>query len=231
MNIEICINAVEGAIIAEKYGAKRVELCSALSVGGLTPSYGLIKLCVEKTLVEVHVIIRPKEGGFVYNSQDIELMKIDISEAKRAGAKGVVFGVLTAENTISNYNAVLVEFAKSLDLEVTFHRAFDFLPDYKSGIQKLIDFGFDRVLTSGTKPTAIEGIEVIDFLQKNFGAEIQIMAGSGVNLENALQLAATGINNLHFTAQKSTNLNTQLSMGELMVVDEEKIKNIVDLFR
>lgn len=230
MNIEICINSVEGAIIAEKYGAKRVELCAALSVGGLTPSYGLIKQCVEKTMVEVHVIIRPKEGGFIYNSQDIEVMKIDIFEAKRAGAKGVVFGVLTAENTVSNYNATLIDFAKSLDLEVTFHRAFDFLFDYKAGIKKLIDFGFDRILTSGTKQTAIEGIKVIDFLQKNFGTEIQIMAGSGVNQNNALQLAATGINNLHFTALKSTNLRSQLSMGELLVVDEEKIKNIIDLF-
>jgi copper homeostasis protein len=231
MNFEICINSVEGAIAAEKYGAKRVELCSALSVGGLTPSYGLIKQCVEKSSAEVHVIIRPKEGGFVYDSQDIILMKIDIAQAKRAGAKGVVFGVLTADNTISNYNKKLVDFAKSLNLEVTFHRAFDFLSDYKTGIQKLIDFEFDRVLTSGTKTTAIEGVEVIDFLQKNFGDKIQIMAGSGVNSENALQLAATGIDNLHFTAQKSSNTKIQLSMGELMVVDEEKIKNVIDLFR
>lgn len=231
MNFEICINSVEGAIAAEKYGAKRVELCSALSVGGLTPSYGLIKQCVDKMLVEVHVIIRPREGGFVYNSEDIALMKIDISEAKRAGAKGVVFGVLTGGRKISSFNEELVKFAKSFNLEVTFHRAFDFLLDYTTGIQKLIDFGFDRVLTSGTKPTAIEGVEVIGFLQKNYGDKIQIMAGSGVNASNALQLAATGIENLHFTAQKSTNLKAQLSMGELLVVDEAKIKNIVDLFK
>lgn len=231
MNIEICINSLEGAIIAQKYGAKRVELCSALSVGGLTPSYGLIKQCAQKKIVDVHVIIRPKEGGFVYNFNDIELMKIDILEAKRAGAIGVVFGVLTVDNTVSNYNTILVEFAKSLNLEVTFHRAFDFLTDYKSGIEKLIEIGFDRVLTSGTKPTAIEGIEVITSLQRFFGDKIQIMAGSGVNPKNALQLAKTGIENLHFTAQKPTSINTQFSMGEVKVVDEEKIKNIIDLFR
>jgi len=231
MNIEICINSLEGAIIAERYGAKRVELCSALSVGGLTPSFGLIKQCVQKTKVEVHVIIRPKEGGFVYNLEDISLMKIDISAAKRAGAKGVVFGVLTKDNTIADYNITLVEFAKTLNLEVTFHRAFDFLIDYKLGIEKLIEIGFDRVLTSGTKPTAIEGIEVIASLQKRFGDKIQIMAGSGVNKKNALQLANTGIENLHFTAQKPISINTQFSMGEVTVVDEEKIKNIIDLFQ
>ncbi|UMB54565.1 copper homeostasis protein CutC [Lutibacter sp. A64] len=230
MTFEICINSVEGAIVAAKYGAKRVELCTALNVGGLTPSFGLIQQCVEKSSVEVHVIIRPKEGGFTYDLQDIELMKIDISEAKRAGAKGVVFGILTVDNTVSNYNKELVNLAKSLNLEVTFHRAFDFILDYKTGIQKIIDVGFDRLLTSGTKPTAIEGIEVINFLQKNFGNKIEIMAGSGVNSENALQLAATGIKNLHFTVIKSINLNSKLSMGELKVIDEVKIKNIVDLF-
>ena len=231
MVFEVCINSVEGAIIAEKYGVKRVELCSALSVGGLTPSYGLIKQCVNNSSVEVHVIIRPKVGGFVYNLQDIALMKIDIAEAKRAGAKGVVLGVLTLENTVSEYNAALVEYAKSFNLQVTFHRAFDFLADYKLGIQKLIDFGFDRVLTSGTKPKAIDGIEVIGFLQKDFGTKIEIMAGSGVNPENALKLASIGIENLHFTAQKSTYSESRLSMGEFKEVDEEKIKNIVNLFR
>ena len=231
MNIEVCINSVEGAIVAEKYGAKRVELCSALSVGGLTPSFGLIKECVDSSSVEVHVIIRPKEGGFTYNLQDIALMKIDISEAKRAGAKGVVFGVLTENNTVSNYNKELVSYAKSLNLEATFHRAFDFISDYKAEIQKIIDFGFNRLLTSGTKPTAIEGIDVIDFLQKNFGTKIEIMAGSGVNSENALQIAATGIKNLHFTAQKTSQSNVQLSMGASTIVDEDKIKNIVMLFQ
>ncbi|UMB61112.1 copper homeostasis protein CutC [Lutibacter sp. A80] len=231
MNIEVCINSVDGAIAAEKFDAKRVELCTALSVGGLTPSFGLIQQCVEASTVEVHVIIRPREGDFTYNLQEIALMKIDISEAKRAGATGVVFGVLTANNTISDLNKVLVDFAKSLHLEVTFHRAFDFISDYKVGIQKIIDFGFDRLLTSGTKPTAIEGLQVIDFLQKDFGNNIQIMAGSGVNSENALQLAATGIKNLHFTALKSINSNSKLSMGEFKVVDEVKIKNIVELFQ
>jgi copper homeostasis protein len=230
MTFEVCANSVEGAIAAEKYGVKRIELCSALSVGGLTPNFGLIQQCVEKSLVEVHVMIRHKEGGFVYSAQDINIMKIDIAEAKRAGAKGVVFGVLTEDSKVSKYNKELVNFAKSFNLEVTFHRAFDFLTDYKTGIEQLIEFGFDRLLTSGLQPTAEQGLKVIELLQKKYGNKIEIMAGSGVNAKNALKLASTGIKNLHFTAQKSINSKTQLSMGELMVVDEEKIKTITNLF-
>ena len=140
MNFEICTDSVEGAVAAGKFGAKRIELCSALSVGGLTPSYGLIKQCVEKSTVEVHVIVRHKEGDFNYNDEDVELMKIDIEASKKAGAHGVVFGILDENNEISIKNKELVIFSKSLGLEVTFHRAFDFVPNYKSISEKSYPF-------------------------------------------------------------------------------------------
>jgi len=104
MNIEICTDSVEGAIIAQKYEAKRIELCSALSVGGLTPSIGLIKQCVISSTVEVHVLIRPREGDFKYSMNEVEIIKSDIKMAKKAGAKGVVFGVLTEKNEVSSLN-------------------------------------------------------------------------------------------------------------------------------
>ena len=230
MTFEICTDSVEGAIVAGNYGAKRIELCAALTVGGLTPNIGLIQKCVELSTVEVNVIIRHKEGGFVYNSTDVELMKIDIESAKKTGAKGVVFGILTADNSVSELNKELVQFSKSLGLEVTFHRAFDFISDYKTAIKTIVKMGFDRLLTSGLQATAIEGISVISYLQENHGHEIQIMAGSGVNSENALELAKTGIQNLHFTARKSSGISVELSMGDMMVVDKSKIKNITDLF-
>lgn len=230
MIFEICTDSVEGIIAAEKYEVKRIELCTALSVGGLTPSYGLVKACTNNSPVEVHAMIRHKEGGFNYNSDDINLMKIDISAMKNAGAKGVVFGVLSDDGTVSKLNNELANFSKSLELEITFHRAFDFVVDYKTAIKTIIDMGFDRLLTSGLKPTAQEGLAVISYLQENHGSEIQIMAGSGVNAQNALKIAETGIRNLHFTARKSQNNPTRLSMGELMDVDEEKIKGIVSLF-
>lgn len=231
MDFEICTDSVEGAIAAEKYGAKRIELCAALSAGGLTPNIGLIQKCVEHSNVEVNVIIRHKEGGFDYDQSDVEIMKVDIEAAKNVGAKGVVFGILNKDNTISELNRELVEFTKSLGIEATFHRAFDFVSDYKSAIKILIEMGFDRLLTSGLQPTAIEGLSVIDYLQKNHRHEIEIMPGSGVSAKNALKIAETGIKNLHFTARKSSGININLSMGEKMIVDEEKIKNIVNLFQ
>ncbi len=231
MNFEICTDAVEGAIAAEKYGVKRIELCSALSVGGLTPSFGLIQQCVKKSNVQVHTMIRHKEGGFEYDINDIELMKTDISMAKKAGASGIVLGILDKNSEVSNLNDGLVKFAKSLNLEITFHRAFDFVSDYNSAIKKIISFGFDRLLTSGLQSTAIEGLDLITELQSNYGQSIQIMAGSGINETNALKIASSGIHNIHFTARKKASSEIKLSMGELLVVDEVKIKEIIGQFK
>ena len=231
MNFEICTDSVEGAIIAEKYGVKRIELCSALSVGGLTPSIGLIQQCVQKSVVEVHVMIRHKEGGFCYSEMDVALMKVDIENAKTAGAKGVVFGILNSTHEVSNLNIGLVGLAKSLDLEVTFHRAFDFVAYYQQAIEQLIAMNVDRLLTSGLQSTAEKGLAIITDLQTKYGNQIQIMAGSGINASNVLKIANSGINNIHFTARKSIQNSTKFGMGELMSVDEEKIRAITTLFR
>jgi copper homeostasis protein len=231
MIFEVCTDSIEGVLTAERLGANRVELCSALSVGGLTPNIGLIKQCVSISSIEIHVMIRHREGSFNYSKVDVEIMKSDIIASKEVGAKGVVFGILTEENEVSNLNKELVSLSKSLGLEVTFHRAFDFVQDYKKAISTIIEYGFGRLLTSGLKRKAEEGLEVISFLQKNYGNSIQIMAGSGINALNALKIAKSGINNIHFTARKTGGISTGLSMGEVMVVDEEKIKSIITQFK
>ena len=230
MILELCCDSLAGAKIAAKYGIQRIELCSALTVGGLTPSLGLIRQCASIQEVEVHVMIRHKEGNFIYSDEEIELMKLDIEAAKKSGAHGVVFGVLTEKNLIAIKNEELVSYAKNLNLEITFHRAFDFIADSKQAIQQLIKFGFDRVLTSGKKSTAILGIDTIAMLQKEFGKEIQIMAGSGVSVNNALNFTTAGIENLHFSAKKVDKDTMELGMGSNTVVDEEKIRSISNLF-
>jgi copper homeostasis protein len=230
MIFEVCTDSLDGALAAGKFGAKRIELCAALSVGGLTPNYGLIQACIEKSSVEVHVIIRPREGDFNYNLQEIEIMKKDIEVAKNAGATGVVFGVLNEKNEISKANKDLFDFSKSFALEVTFHRAFDFVPDYHTAIEKIIEYGFDRLLTSGLEQTAIEGFSVIKELQVTYGDKIQIMAGSGITAANVLKLAEAGIENFHFTARKSIPSKDSFSMGKNFVVDEDKIQNIINQF-
>ena len=229
MNIEICTDSLEGVLAAEKYGGSRVELCAGLSVGGLTPSIGLVKECTKNSTIEIHVIIRHREGDFVYNENDVEIMKADIKAMKKVGASGVVFGVLDVCAEISDLNGELQKYAKSLGLEVTFHRAFDFVADHITAIEKIIDLGFDRLLTSGLEKTAIKGIDNIKYLQSNYGDKIQIMAGSGISPANVLEIAGTGVDNIHFSAGKSM-FKTIHSMGENRPVDEEKIKNIIDQF-
>lgn len=231
MNFELCTDSVEGAKLASQYGFKSIELCSALGIGGLTPSFGLIKACVDQSNSEVHVMIRHREGNFIYDKTDIDLMKIDIAAAKKAGAHGVVFGVLDSDHTISDLNQDLVQQAKKHGLASTCHRAFDFVPDDQVAIKKIVDFGFDRLLTSGLKEKAEDGIELIADLHRAYGDLIQIIAGSGVNEENALVFAEAGINYLHFTARRSAKASLKLGMGVEMPTDEVKINSILGLFK
>lgn len=230
MIFEICTDSFEGARMAQKFGAKRIELCSALSVGGLTPSPSLTALCESIKQIETHVMIRSREGNFVYSAAEIEIMKKDIQLQAEAGAHGVVFGCLTADNTINiQQNIILVEEARKYGLECTFHRAFDFVSSPIEALESLINIGFNRILTSGEKPTAFEGIELIKQLVKKANGEIEIMAGSGVSSTNAVELASTGVNALHFTSHHSESY--QLNMGSSTIPDKEKIQSIISLFK
>lgn len=229
MKFELCTDSIEGAKIASKFGFESIELCAALSVGGLTPNYGLIKQCVDRSNVEVHVMIRHKEGGFQVSNDDIALMALDFKAAKDAGAHGVVFGILDDQNQVAETNKKLVDLANELGLKTTFHRAFDFVPDFRIAIQKVTAFGFDRLLTSGLQDEALKGLKVIAEIQQNYGQRIQVIAGSGVNAGNALRFSGLGINYLHFTARKPESEAMQMGMGQAMVTDTDKIEKIINL--
>lgn len=227
MIFELCTDSLEGVLEAQHKQCKRVELCSALSIGGLTPSYGMVKQCVTLSDIEIHAMIRPREGDFVYTFLEIEQMEYDIKQFALLGVKGVVFGVLNEENEISNLNLRLLELAKSLELEVTFHRAFDFVKDTDLAIKMLLEFGFDRLLTSGCEKTAEEGLTLLKELEVNYGHLIQIMAGSGVNGGNIHQFVNAGIKQVHFTARIRVLESAQLDMGIKTEVDKTKIENII----
>jgi copper homeostasis protein len=230
MNLELCTDCFEGALLAGRYGFKRIELCSALSEGGLTPSFGMIKSCAEIGTVEVHAMIRSRGGSFTCNDEELLIMESDIQAASQAGAKGVVFGILDTDMKVSQKNQRLVVLARSFGLQATFHRAFDQVEDPFEALDQLIQMGFDRLLTSGLKDKAIDGLELISAMHQKFGSKIQIMAGSGVNRENALSLSKTGIDNLHFTARRPSDEKIIPGMGFNMVTDETKIRAISDLF-
>ena len=226
MVLELCSDSLQGVISAGKFRLNRVELCSALELGGLTPNIGLVKACVDANCVEIHAMLRPRGGGFVYNSEELKIMESDLRAFAAIGVKGVVFGILNSDHTISEANKTLVDLASSFDMEVTFHRAFDLVNDKHEAAQQLIDFGFTRILTSGGASKAIEGLEIMKELHMKHGNQIQILAGSGISSENALIFKNAGIQQLHFTARKEINTMNSFGFGNEYEVDEAKIEAI-----
>lgn len=227
MDFELCIDSVEGAKIASKFAAKRVELCSALSEGGLTPSIGMIEACVNAGNAEVYVMIRPSAGGFVYSDDELQLMERDMRAAASVGAHGVVFGILTPDfNVDIQKNMYLMETAIALGLGTTFHRAIDLCPNPIEALDNLIHIGFKRILTSGGRNSAEKGINQIERLFRHANGQLEIMAGSGINPENVHLFKAIGIDAVHCTAKKSLSEKLALDMGPKYEVDADKIRKI-----
>jgi len=226
VELEACVEALAEAKLASIHKLKRIELCSALDVGGLTPSIGLIEACAKLPHIEMHVLIRPRPGDFAYGPAELELMKRDIKMSAKKGARGVVFGVLNKAGLLNfEVNKKLIQLSKSLGMEATFHRAFDVSENPEKVLNQLIELGFDRLLTSGQADTAIEGIETIRELVQQAERKIQIMAGSGVNPTNALQLVETDVDALHFSVRKPLK-EERLGMGTTYQPDLAKIEAI-----
>ena len=189
-SLEICVESLESAIAAEQGGAQRVELCAALSEGGLTPSLGLIRAVRSRVQIGVHVIIRPRAGDFLYSADEITIMREDLRLAADAGANGVVLGLLSADGDVNiQQTRELVELAKPL--EVTFHRAFDMTRDLHQALEDVIQTGAVRVLTSGGEATATLGSGRIQQLLFAARGRIELMAGGGVKPENIAAIADT----------------------------------------
>jgi len=230
MQVEICIETLEEAKLAAKYGCNRIEVCSALDLGGLTPSIGLINSCLELNSIESHILIRPRAGNFVYSSSEIEIMKADIQIAAKAGAKGVVFACLNIDNEIDIIaNNLLIQTAGEHQLKITFHRAIDFTKNYFKSFEIITELGFDRVLTSGREVTAFEGLENIKTLISKNNTSIEIMAGSGINAENVHLFRDIGLNAIHFSIRKQDFISNNVSMGNQFSPDENKIKQIIQI--
>ena len=156
-------------------------------------------------------------------------MQTDIVTASKIGAKGVVLGVLNNQHQVVDINLKLLDLAKSHHLQVTFHRAFDLVSDMEKSIEKIIEMQFDRVLTSGLMENVLLGLKNLSHLAKNYGDQIEIMAGGGVNKDNAKRIASLGIQNLHFTSHKPS-VEPKPGFGVSYETDETKIKSIVSLF-
>jgi len=210
MIFEVCANSYESAINAEKGGAHRIELCENLSVGGLTPNFDLAKKVISELNIPVFILIRPRKGDFNYSHEEFEQIKKDIILFKKIGCKGIVSGILTKDKKLDiNKTKELIKLSRPL--EFTFHRAFDEVLNPINVLHQLIKLRADRILTSGQKKTAIDGIELIKKLINISNNTIKIMPGSGINSTNILEINKLNINEIHGSFSKSSKNNKKSS--------------------
>lgn len=222
--LEICAGDIASVAAAAKAGAQRVELCSALALGGITPSEGFIREARKFRELKIHVLIRPREGDFVYSPAETEVMLADIETASRSGADGVVVGALRPDASVdTETTGRLIEKAKSLGLSVTFHRAFDLVADPFEALEAVIALGADRLLTSGAAPSAQSGAEMLRRLNERAGGRISLIAASGVNSGNTAEiLSVSGCREIHASARRKVATAMQSSRsGVAMGSDSE----------
>ncbi len=239
--LEICCYSIESALIAEKAGAHRVELCDNYLEGGTTPSHATIKQAIQLLDIPVNVIIRPRGGAFLYSDIEYKIIKNDVIVAKELNANGVVVGFLNEDGSIDEQKTnEIVELAKPM--EVTFHRAFDMCKEPTVALKQLIKAGVKRILTSGQKNKAIDGIELLAKLVTQAGDDIIIMPGSGVNATNISELIEkTQASEYHSSAKsfeksKMKYFHNNVNMGgsknldefSKITVDAQKVKAILE---
>jgi len=189
ISLEVCANSAQSAIEGQKGGAIRIELCDNLTEGGTTPSLSQIEESRQLIDIQLNILIRPREGDFLYSDLEFEIMKQDIHYCGKLKCNGVVFGILNPEGSIDKKrNKELVEIAHKYGMNVTFHRAFDRCKDLFSSLEDIIELGCDHILTSGGKKTAPEGKDILKKLIEQAGERIVIMPGGGITENNIGEL-------------------------------------------
>ena len=216
--VEACVDAIDAALEAEQGGAGRIELCGELLQGGVTPSAGLIGAVWERIQIPVFVLIRPRTGDFLYDDDELDVMLRDIEMARSLDVVGVVIGALTHDGDIDvGTVSTLIEAAGNM--EVTFHRAFDFVKDQNVALEALIELGVARVLTSGGAATALEGATALARLVAQAGERITILAGGSITAANIGDVVRrSGVSEVHLRAaarvdSAMTHRRTKVSLG------------------
>lgn len=241
--VEICANSLESALIAQRGGADRVELCDAMSEGGTTPSYGTMAAARDLLKsTKLNIIIRPRGGDFLYNDREMDIMLRDIELARKLGADGIVTGVLTAMGHVDvPHMRELISTAG--DMSITFHRAFDMCADYAEALENIIALGCHRILTSGGADKAVNGLDNLGKMVEAAKNRIIIMPGSGINPDNIELIAhKSGACEFHLSARKVHDSkmiyrNTSVSMSGASHADEysysltdlDTVKKVVSL--
>lgn len=240
--VEVCCGSYYDAKQAALGGAERIELNSALMLGGLTPTVATLRLVKEQfPQLKVVAMVRPRGAGFCYTEEEFQVMEEECRDLLENGADGIAFGCLHADATLDEEkNQRLLAIIKGMGREAVFHRAFDCSADPFATMERLIELGVDRVLTSGLKPKAMDGADLIAQLQARFGDRIEILAGSGINVTNAMEMIErTGIRQVHSSCKAWLTDPTTVQNGvsysiasgdqeyQYDVVSEELVRGLV----
>ena len=228
---------IESCMAAQDAGADRIELCTSPGEGGTTPSYAFIKAAREKLHIDLYAMIRPRGGDFLYNNEEFEIMKNDVLLCKQSGCDRIVTGILTEDGKVDKKRCEeLIGYAYPLG--ATFHRAFDRVANPLEAMEDIIELGFERILTSGLAPKAIDGKETLAALIKKSAERIIIMPGSGVNASNIISIAeSTGAKEFHssasyYTESKMTYYNSLMNESlQHITVNKEEVKAMVELLK
>jgi copper homeostasis protein len=236
MLLEVVVFNFQSALMAAAAGAHRIELCDNYYEGGTTPSFGNVTLLKEKLEIPIFPMVRPRGGDFLYNNEELMLMEKEIQLFRQLGCEGVVLGCLEKDGTINN--EALSKFTEiAYPMEVTFHRAFDRVKDHSAALETIIDCGCKRILTSGGKPLAIEGVNVIKELVDQASNRITIIAGGGVSSNNIARLMETGAQEFHSPARKTIASEMEFKNEDMhenlgsAIVDEEEIKRMLEILK
>jgi len=209
MLIEICASTYQSALNAEKGGAHRIELCENLAVGGITPSYSLIKRVIEELSIPVNILVRPRKGDFVYDEEEFNQMKKDIEFCKEIGCHGIVTGVLDNNGSIDIARIIeLIELSRPMSF--TFHRAFDITVNPLEALTSLMDLGVDRILTSGHEISALQGISLLKELKDTAKDKLTILVGGSVRASNIDHFKNTGFKEAHSSALIEGGLHSDI---------------------
>ena len=235
MKIEVCTEYIDHALLAQKYGAHRIELCNNLSQGGSTPSLGQIEICRRILNIELYVLIRPRAFDFCYSTHEFESMCRDIEFCKAIGADGIVVGTLLPDTTL---DVERMKTIKSIagSMSVTFHRAFDVCKAPFETLELLIDLGIDRILSSGQANSAFEGIDMLKKLVQKADQRIAIMPGGGINTENIADISRiSGAKAFHFSCHKKPLKGTSVEMNTFLdgkpAFDQQKLETCIKILK
>jgi len=227
MKFELCAASIEAIQLAKELNFDRIELCQNLEQGGLTPSFSMIEYAIAYG-IPTHVLIRPRPGGFTYNSDELELIIREVVNCRTMGAAGIVIGVLNESGSIDE--PILEEIMKkAAGLEVTFHRAFDDCVEWRKGMDILIKHGVHRILSSGLARNVDIGYPVLSDMLKYSQGRIEIMTGGGVNAANIGHLVSElNPDAIHFSGTAKVQLDEESLFSEsILKVDVNKVKRIL----